>query len=1557
MCVSPTDEALLCFLPLCLVEISNFEADIAFLAERHDPDTRGWLFADINSWFHAPGDSRAYVLLGDAGVGKSVIAGALAKRAQDAGYLGAAYFCRHNDETRNDPRNLLGTIACQLCKCSVEYSNIVGGEGGVRMTLANSKLSIGGLFTKLLQEPLGKCAPCEQRKLVIIDALDETEYKSRDDFLDLVMHRFPRLPKWLLFFITSRPEDTVQFTLKNYNPCVKICAGYGKHLNVYQQHEQDIKQFLEKRVDFSCLPCTVEIVTKKCNGLFLYAFYMVEVLNNLACSGNIGELTELFPGDIDDFFYVNFKRIFDKVGADLFRTLFGCVAASPSPLPRSFISFLLKREKSNLNEQEVIDTVSIFLVHRASDLTFTFLHNLIPSWLTDRNKARRFFVDITVAREYLKKIVLEFLPSSVINVSSGKYSSIETDLLDYVLHVGVRLLCKCDDRDSMKIAHNFLTSYQFIQKRIQKSRIGLYSVIGDLKLSAGCENLSDTEKETLQGVCRALERNIHTLLECPHLLPSCLQMASKAVKLNMTIPGGVSTTWMEWSWLPFPVPKATRGNKVTSCFAFSPDRKLLAEVKDGLISLYNSGSLKRLFGPVEAEELADLKRLAFSSCGNFVFFGKINRAFSVERGGIETYSPLKTVHLSCEWCSFTLDRQHIVVKFKEFLTPTCWFCLLNHLCLWAKLEIAQSREREPLCQCFPHKLKVTRKHPQLEAHQGSRITAMRPLLNLLGEMKCKEWCSLLEKVQLNRGDGTFLVSDCGRCKTAEGYEALTLEQVRQFVIDHYFEIFKYQVLDVQTGKPVLDLASSFGEEVSPFIHFCHLGTAFEICGTLFTGICKALSLPSIALLSTICHHLLFRESRLLTRYLFTKFSLRRYLSFSFRPTLRTNWQTPGLDGKVNFRVDKGSLFRHDLESAVSQEECVNYFSVDDNVVLYMRDRFVLCALCLQTGTTSVLYTFNNAHQFELFTSGVLRGDSLKEIEKALALSTYTFTDLSNGDTHEVIEKASVLSTLSSTTASELENLPDEGKKEFFSDSIPCFSPGGVWVAKPAVGYDEGTVYLFRGRQDEQQHSNNPEYVIKEVAQFGFTTDVSFFAYLSVHNSLHVLSLQSGTILQSSSGVSPLSFIAEGQVGFHFLANDECKTLFLKDFPCEFLQHFLFPPVEKPTQANFVSDDTFLVLRVNSSVMSFHATGNGCTNTWFSAEGFVDFGSLGSWQVEKCAFSSDGKLIASHHGTMITLHDTIGQDCCRFVCSVFEADYEFSVLQLTFSANSAFLLFCIRNGPFFVWDVKKRETLASFDPPVVSEDFCCCITEDNRVVLCNELYIEIWDTTTSPWYLLTRLAIGLLYSAADKITYCTVSPKNNLLACCIVDRILLYSLDCPTNQPVLKLPRAHLGKIEFCRFLKENRYIISYGIDGALFLWDLLERTAISFIRILLERGNITCMTVSPKEDKVVGCTSFGRFFEVKLCGLKSEIPSFQLQPEKMRREQNVSTLSGAVCSGVEQIAEETDTSKLVEEMDFMCPSDRSEDSDGDGDESENSGADQESRETLKASEEPQAGHR
>ena len=202
------------------------------------------------------------------------------------------------------------------------------------MLLGNSKLGVMELFTKLLHEPLSTCGSSDKKFLVIIDALDETEYESRKDFLDLIKHRFPLLPEWLVFFVTSRPGDSVQSRLKRYNPCIKICSGNSDQQNFYQKHEQDIRNFLEKRIDFSRLAISIDDVTKKCDGLFLYAHYIVEQLKESILSGKkISNLNQLFPGDIDEFFLKNFERVCVQVGEDIFQQLFGCAIVAPSPLP------------------------------------------------------------------------------------------------------------------------------------------------------------------------------------------------------------------------------------------------------------------------------------------------------------------------------------------------------------------------------------------------------------------------------------------------------------------------------------------------------------------------------------------------------------------------------------------------------------------------------------------------------------------------------------------------------------------------------------------------------------------------------------------------------------------------------------------------------------------------------------------------------------------------------------------------------------------------------------------------------------------------------------------------------------------------------------------------------------------------------------------------------------------------------------------------------------------------------------------------------------------------
>jgi len=191
------------------------------------------------------------------------------------------------------------------------------------------------------------------------------------------------------------------------------------------------------------------------------------------------------------------------------------------------------------------------------------------------------------------------------------------------------------------------------------------------------------------------------------------------------------------------------------------------------------------------------------------------------------------------------------------------------------------------------------------------------------------------------------------------------------------------------------------------------------------------------------------------------------------------------------------------------------------------------------------------------------------------------------------------------------------------------------------------------------------------------------------------------------------------------------------------------------------------------------------------------------------------------------------------------------------------------------------------------------------------------------------------SEVYKLTTCTVSPENDLLAYCITDRILLCPLKTPTDQFILLLPRAHLGKVEFCQFLRGNRYLISYGVDGTVFLWDLSEWKAVAFANIAQGRESVISMALSGEEDKVVCVTSFGRLMVIKLCGLKGKVLSKLPLSKGMGSEKMTEACGGQVGKPTAAIqnltcsdsTEDLDVAELIKEMDFMLPSDDSEDSD------------------------------
>ena len=1376
------------------------------------------------------------------------MSGALAQRAKKAGHLGAAYFCSHSDRTRNNPRYLLGTVACQLCACNSQYSNLVGGEGGVRMMLANSKLGVLELFTKLLQEPLGKCNPCEQRKLVIIDALDETKYESREDFLDLLMHRFPLLPKWLVFFITSRPEDTVQFRLKNYNPCVKICSGNSENVTFYQQHEQDIKRFLEKRLDFSHIPYSVEDITKKCSGLFLYAYYIVEVLNDPSRSGKIGLLSDLFPGKIDDFFRENFQRIFDKVEADLYRKLFSCVIAAPSPLPLSFISFILEKENSNLDEQEVIDAVSQFVVMRTSDQTLTFLHSLIPSWLTDRNKAsRRLFISKIKANEYFRDIVLEFLPD-VVNDQSKKRSSTESDLLDYMFRIIVRVLCGNDENDSLKTVFRILTSYQFLQKRIQNSRIGIYSVVGDFKLAACCQTLGDTEKEILQEICAVLENNVHVLVECPHLLPSCLRNASEDVERMLAIPDGVSAIYKKLNCVLNPVCEILNNME---CFAFSPDKKLLAGSKRRSIYLFDACSLKRLFGPVKVLEEGAVKHLKFSPDGKFLFFGRLDCSFCVERGCVQTFSPFSGNSRIYSWIVFTED-DHLIAE-RDDCENHHIACLVNVLCMWAVQELDLVQNDEMICsfrvfgddhhllnfENLPpslHLFERKRGHnlafgstsaaplgPALSADSFSRkaasnrtyLASVCDLLSVLKRKRLYELYFLVEKLSTSMGLDIELCQDC--YEFDRKYQQPTLALARQRIVALYGDIFQHQVWNLQSGKAVLEEVFSAGVQLSQCFYWCHL-PVLELCEALFCDINKHLSLYDIALINAVwCLFRFARGKRLLAT-----------ISYSFPVRLF-------------------SLFLNTIPS-----EFFNHLTAR------LHTRQSLDGKWLAAWSTAL---------------PVFGGNSPK---------------------------------------SEIVNLFKKGNKH----------------------HD-----IF--------HFTQPDHIIRGAEEFEFTYSSNAVIYRTCHHSFHALCLRTGTVLSRISWYSPLSNLPNREIGSVFHDKYEGKSLLISDFPIGLLRQFMghWKAGVHPVGVTFTLAGEILCLWSDLALTAWKTEYGGSVTAMneSSLKRRHNRNSRVSC-VLKCALSRDRSLIATLRGTEILLFQWDA-----FLCYVLEESVEdkCNVSCLMFSSDSAFLCYCIeKNNCFahlYLWDVKKRE-MSSFVVPELLSINCCCLSSDNsRLVICGELNVQIFELANSSYRLLKKVELVWPYSEFEKFSHCTISTGNELLACCIADNIHLHPLGNPAGQSFRQLPPGHLGRIEFCQFLKGTRYLISYGVDGALFLWDLSEWKAVAFARIAQGRENILSIGVSPEEDKVVCLTSSGELSVIKLCGMKSgiipsEFPSLGvaggqgLTGETSRgqpHEQAVAVSQSATVSNYEGIAESEADDMLLEEMNFFAVSDDSEGSDED----------------------------
>jgi hypothetical protein len=134
----------------CL-NVHDFKDEIQSFYENYTEGTREWVFDQVSKWLNdKSSNNRAFIISGQAGMGKSTIAAVTCKRFPE--HFGACHFFHYNNSRYNNPQFLLQSLAAQLCHVIPEYrQNLTNNLSGNKAQLLDD-LNIEGLFSMLFEE-------------------------------------------------------------------------------------------------------------------------------------------------------------------------------------------------------------------------------------------------------------------------------------------------------------------------------------------------------------------------------------------------------------------------------------------------------------------------------------------------------------------------------------------------------------------------------------------------------------------------------------------------------------------------------------------------------------------------------------------------------------------------------------------------------------------------------------------------------------------------------------------------------------------------------------------------------------------------------------------------------------------------------------------------------------------------------------------------------------------------------------------------------------------------------------------------------------------------------------------------------------------------------------------------------------------------------------------------------------------------------------------------------------------------------------------------------------
>lgn len=587
---------------------SEFKGDIEFHAGRFQVDTREWIFKEVDGWLDDRGSqNRVMVISGNAGMGKSVIAAVICQRMQDTERLAGSHFCQHNNVRYRDPRLMLQSLACHMSHALPEYKAALVEQLSRNVGADLDHLGVEELFALLFKEPLCAVVDPGRNSLIVIDGLDESEYQGRNELLDVIANHFGKLPLWIRFLVTTRPERNIVESLKRLKPFQLEPSG--------EQNLEDIELFFRKQLEHVIKQERVDSVVRKLveksEGLMLYAYFLVEVIVQNVCLLDQGLLDGHFPLGISSVYFSYFKRLEEElrkqvsIEEDKFLKLLCIVTASREPLPLAFIAKVLglgTNGNSTVDQRKTnkaISCVSTLLPVRNGRLHI--IHKSVKDWLTDKSV----YGDHDFAVEESEgHCILASLCSGVLD--DGKERGVHgrqfSDTEKYALQHGVQHMLKVEQNlrlfSFQEIVKNYVIDLDLVYAKLCVHNT-YNTVASEDVLSVQMLEVSKEFPGELQGVLSALlfvlQKHRNTLRDLPSVLFQ-LALNEGGPELSLEASNLLENKYCQIPYMESLDREAPQGatsvkfhcSDTVACFDVSPKLEyMVCECHDGTIQLWS----------------------------------------------------------------------------------------------------------------------------------------------------------------------------------------------------------------------------------------------------------------------------------------------------------------------------------------------------------------------------------------------------------------------------------------------------------------------------------------------------------------------------------------------------------------------------------------------------------------------------------------------------------------------------------------------------------------------------------------------------------------------------------------------------------------------------------------------------------------------------------------------------------------------------------------------------------------------------------------------------------